>query len=267
MRRMATEPSHFFHYTTREAAFEHIIPRRTLRFSPYGQMRDPLENKRWGFPESLHGLTETERELETRAWFSFHRHANEIRSSAKLLSLTLDADYGDDPDAEHFAHGWARARMWEQYAERHAGVCLVFSGPRLAAAVRESLCSKGIAPPYHRHVVYSAAAFQPLLRLHELSEADDAAVVRKWVQANSGDLFFRKTPDWQTEYEYRFVVTYPDSTYVCAAFGGALEMVVVGERFPTWQRSGAAELCDRAGARLLQLRWESGFPVPVPLNV
>lgn len=37
----------FFHYTTREAAFSDIIPRRRLRFSTYALMRDQLENKQW----------------------------------------------------------------------------------------------------------------------------------------------------------------------------------------------------------------------------
>jgi hypothetical protein len=35
--------SYFFHYTTREAAFEYILPERQLRLSPYARMRDPLK--------------------------------------------------------------------------------------------------------------------------------------------------------------------------------------------------------------------------------
>ena len=33
------------HYTTAEAAFEHILPEERLRMSPYADMRDPIENK------------------------------------------------------------------------------------------------------------------------------------------------------------------------------------------------------------------------------
>jgi hypothetical protein len=36
---------YIFHYTTRDAAFGHIIPERRLRLSPYRRMRDPLESK------------------------------------------------------------------------------------------------------------------------------------------------------------------------------------------------------------------------------
>jgi hypothetical protein len=130
-----TPGSLFFHYTTREAAFEHILPRRSLAFSPYSTMRDPLENRRWGFAGSMRGESGPEHE---RAYLLFHRHANEIRDSAKLLSLAIDADHEDDDgdDAEQFARGWSRARMWEQYAENHAGVCLVFSRDVLVEALR-----------------------------------------------------------------------------------------------------------------------------------
>lgn len=49
-------------------------------------------------------------------------------------------------------------------------------------------------------------------------------------------LFFLKTRDWETEFEYRFVLTAPDTDQVFAEYGDALEAVIVGEKFPQWQR-------------------------------
>jgi len=37
--------SYFLHHTSRDAAFEHILPDRELRLSPDAWMRDPLEAK------------------------------------------------------------------------------------------------------------------------------------------------------------------------------------------------------------------------------
>lgn len=260
-----TPGSLFFHYTTREAAFEHILPTRSLAFSPYSRMRDPLENRRWGFVGSMRGDSGPEHE---QAWFSFHRHANEIRDSAKLLSLAVDADCENDDgdDAELFARGWSRARMWEQYAENHAGVCLVFSKDPLIKAVTASLSSNGLAEPYNRPVEYSSSAFRPLLDLTELSRDAEPAAVRRWVEDNHDPLFFHKTPDWRTEYEYRFVVTAPGAERVFADFGDALVAVILGERFPRWQRAGAMELSVQAGARLHCMEWWSGVPRPVVLR-
>jgi hypothetical protein len=54
----------FFHHTTADTAFRHILPTGELRLSPYSQMRDPLEAKAWhmgasGFvPDDDSGATE-----------------------------------------------------------------------------------------------------------------------------------------------------------------------------------------------------------------
>jgi hypothetical protein len=112
----------FFHYTTREAAFGDIIPFRRLRFSTYARMRDPIENKQWAFPAAYFAREEEADEPREQAYFEFHHLAAEIFHQAHLLALTVDTTYAW-PD-EEFGRGWSRARMWEQYAEAHKGVCL-----------------------------------------------------------------------------------------------------------------------------------------------
>src|ERR1700758_1592285 len=100
---------YFFHYTTREAAFEHILPERQLRLSLYLRMRDPLEAQA---PWLGAGLTvpEDPREEEKlhQAHFEAQRKLAELRAEAKLLSLTIDASGYKGPD-EVFGRGYARA--------------------------------------------------------------------------------------------------------------------------------------------------------------
>jgi hypothetical protein len=81
------------------------------------------------------------------------------------------------------------------------------------------------------------------------------------------DLFFLKALDWRTEYEYRFVVTTPrDDDEVFVGYGEALEAVIVGERFPSWQRASAMQACKEAKAAPLILSWFRGRPSPWPLR-
>ena len=87
-------------------------------------MRDPLENK-WIFSywyEVPDGMTDDDPEHPGQAVAFIEDRASRIRESAKVLSLTLDTEGLEESD-ELFGRGWARARMWEQYAENHAGVC------------------------------------------------------------------------------------------------------------------------------------------------
>lgn len=256
------DEEYFFHYTTRDAAFGAILPQRRLRFSPYEHMRDPLENKEWWFSGMAFGRLAYDEERARQAYDSFHRHANEIRRSAKLLSLTLSAPYEDERE-KVFAQGWARARMWEQYAERHAGVCLVFKKDALTEAIASSLEEQGAAQPYHRAVRYSASPFEdgsPWLDFRTLHENSSPQAVRQWVQQHHDGLFFHKAPDWQTEHEYRFVVTQPHHAYMYADFGDSLASVIVGERFPPWQMAGATGTCGRFGIQVRCVSWALGFP-------
>ena len=115
----------FYHYTTREAAFEHILPDRTMRLSPAHVVRDPLESNP-AFLAASYGITdnpEADHERQAVAMDAGMK-LQRLRRSSKVLSMTIDADEYTG-DAEVFGRGYARARMWEQYAENHEGVCLM----------------------------------------------------------------------------------------------------------------------------------------------
>jgi len=252
-----------FHYTTRDAAFEHILPKKQLRFSPYTEMRDPLENK-WLFNSSYtvpSDMPDDHPDHPERTQEFLECQAARIREIAKVLSLTLDAD-GFEGSAELFGRGWSRARMWEQYAENHAGVCLVFKREVLIERVTESLKSQGLPGPYNRRVNYTQRGTGGGLRLNlnEIGPVDEQ-FVRELVQRHNDKLFFLKTTDWETEHEYRFVVTAPDEPYVYADFGDdVLDAVVIGEELPRWEWPGVVESCREAGAMALRLEWSTGSP-------
>jgi hypothetical protein len=132
----------FFHYTTADTAFRHIVADGgRLRLSPYSQMRDPVEAEDWTFVGTYVGDELPNDEALSRH-FAFHEYARRAKATTKLLSLTVDADGYEDSLAD-FARGYARATMWELYADRHAGVCLVFDRPKLADVLDEQLSGQG----------------------------------------------------------------------------------------------------------------------------
>lgn len=141
------------HYTTADAAFEYILPMGQLRMSPYRLMRDPLEERDLTFSAAY--FPDAIPAAEEGYWNLVARIAR-VRGEMRLLSLTMDADHYDEGDFL-YAFGWARARLWEQYASNHAGVCLVFERERLHAALQSSLDQQGTS---HRGAVeYSPRGF------------------------------------------------------------------------------------------------------------
>lgn len=92
---------------------------------------------------------------------------------------------------------WARARLWEHYADNHAGVCLIFDRAEMVDALKHSLGSKG---QYEDGVVEytvggfarSAAASIALESFGEETLAEDVAI---HVVRYSREFFFLKTED------------------------------------------------------------------------
>lgn len=268
---MTTDPETsncFFHYTTREAAFQHILPTGKLRFSTLERMRDPLENKEWRwtgawFPD----FSAPDPHAPEKAFMRFNELAGAIRQQAHLLALTIDATAHASGGAE-FAKGWSRARMWEQYAEEHEGVCLIFDRDRLIASIGNDLYEQLGIRPYHGEVSYSETGSGEArnLNLNEVPLDVDSRFVASYIEDHHRDLFFQKALDWETEHEYRFVTTASPGKPLYAGYGVALIGVVVGERFPDWQRPAAIEAARKVGVEPMIMDWTIGRPIPTTLR-
>lgn len=254
---------HFFHYTTREAAFAHILPSGRLKFSTYEAMRDPLENRGWRFTGAW-WLDPSDPDGAEKEFMLFDRAAQAIRRQARLLALTVDAPGATEE--RPFSRGYSRARMWEHYGEVHLGVCLVFDQARLIANLTASVKEHSGLEPYHRPVIYTetgSADSTLTLGSNQFRTAADAAA---YIEEHNDELFFLKTSDWETEYEYRFVTTTEDEQPLYVEYGDALEAVIVGGQFPDWERAGAIEACGYAQAQALELDWSMHQPFPVTLQ-
>jgi hypothetical protein len=156
--------------------------------------------------------------------------------------------------------------MWENYAEAHLDVCLLFDQERLTRNLTASVKEQSGLEPYHRLVTYTETGSSDLsltLGSNRFTSAADAAA---YVEEHHDELFFLKTSDWETEYEYRFVTTSEDDEPFYADYGDALEAVIVGDRYPDRERPAAIEACRAVGAEPMELDWSMRKPFPIELQ-
>ena len=253
-----------YHYTTSNAAFEHILPSGQLRMNSLRRLRDPVENKDW-----VQGLF-TSVSWRPEDVDRFRAATDRVLDDTEIVSFTLDAPVvGGSPE---YSRGWARPRMWEQYAEDHAGTCLMFDRKRLDDWLQVGLPERKLTVA--DEVVYSNSPLpghEEARTLHAVSliaagDKDLEVGLKKHIERHAKELYFRKLEDWSTEREYRYVVFDKHRTETLVLYGNALHAVIVGERFPNWQISGAAEVCSKAGAKLLQIQWGAVPPQLVDLT-
>jgi hypothetical protein len=244
------------HYTTAEAAFQHILPSGKLRMSPYSRMRDPLENRSLtfgaaGWGNDAAGQHELMDDIIDRIHF--------IRDQTRLLSFTIDAATRYAERDFPFMLAWARARMWEQYAGNLAGVCIAFDRDGATNHILGHL--KHLGSVCSAEVMYTPRGFRDTdastLLLDQFREGDISDRVGAFVVEHEHDLFFTKTLDWESEHEFRITLIADvgaDDEYVYVPFGDAKSVrgVILGEQFPEWQVPAAADVCEQVGVDLLQ---------------
>jgi Protein of unknown function (DUF2971) len=142
--------------------------------------------------------------------------------------------------------------MWEQYAENHQGVCLmfqrnVFHARVIAQLTRRSPDSRADQVAYtQRGILENPAA--TLMASSATADADK--IVAEHVRVQLRWLFFTKLREWQSEHEYRFVESPTDDGCTFVDVGDTLTGVILGWKFPEWQARGAREICESVDAML-----------------
>jgi hypothetical protein len=242
-----------YHYTTAWTALVHIVPSSSIRLSPFSYMRDPRESHDWY--SSLSRDSEVADDPITLE--ALHRALNHAKTRFKLLSLTQD----NLAASLDLAHGLAHPRLWEQYADGHAGVCLRLNRERLLAASEAVFGSAAV----HKAVTYrdGPVGFGAThLRSSEILSAGsiDEYVVQH-LRGHIDELFFHKLTDWSTEAEYRLLVETDHSDYVYLDATGAIETVICGSAMHEDARKAFHRVCDPIGIEVVQLRWQNGLPV------
>lgn len=256
--------AHLCHYTRANTAFCHIVPRKRFLLNPYSDMRDPLENKNLEPSFAI-----SDQEMDEAYLQRVRERVGRCRDDKLLLSLTQGRD---EPDNGTFRCAWARPRMWEQYADNHAGVCLVFDRAELLAVLRHDLEGRGTY--WDNNVHYTVGGFIDSEAAHiDLSDVREESLdvdVERHVKTLQKYFFFLKNDDWSTEFEYRIVFTKParkpseapHGSPIYVSFGDSLQYVIVGEKFPEGQLQCACDVAAQKGVKLLRMTWENGSPWP-----
>lgn len=254
-----TDDQFLYHYARADVALNAVLPGRTLRLNPYAVMRDPLENK--DLPLMLRFSLGTQperlplREAQELLW--------DVRGHMKILSLTMDAKGYEDVRLRAFGRGYARPRMWEHYADAHRGVCLAFSAECLTGPFLEGLRTYGAANC--GPVKYTEGGFVVsdgrLIDADRLTDETAARVLTDHLLKHDQDFFFLKLLDWETEYEYRFILFSPGRHGpLDVNFGACLRAVILGEQFDPKRVPLVRDLAKELGVHLVQVDWRSGRP-------
>lgn len=266
-----------YHYTRARTLTDIILPRRTLRLSRFQALNDPKETKNfrvagaaWGedlHPSVLDTFSHCLKENWRIACFSSDPGEAVFRAKDDLGAAQLQAMH---------ERGHSRPRMWAQYAENHAGACLVFDREALDSAFNDLAADLG-ANVFSGKVIYDDTRVAPSLSLGPFTasmndvrwfgveEAARRHGLRFWRQ-----LFLTKNVDWSAEREFRWLLYGAHKGEVLVNIAGCLRGVLLGSEFPTQLERKVRFQTATLGVDLARMDWNNGIPeihTIVPLKV
>jgi hypothetical protein len=256
---------YLYHYTTREAALGSILPLGRLRLGLLRETNDPRESSDWQF--TLYSAPGTGVDIGDDANRIHNQMPSLIKSATKVLCLSRD-DPDPVPPYEMFARGFSHSRMWAQYAGGHSGVCLVFDRQYLGRAIDDQLTDHGVI--YQGAVTYADRRSDdlPAFGMHweDVQELPSDELVTRHVALHHDALFFRKSLDWETEWEYRWILVNDVPAPAYFEFGDALCGIVVGASFPESADASLGYQAERLGGLGTRMCvWRNGRPSIVPI--
>ena len=260
------DDSLLYHYTTMKSACK-ILESNKLRLSNLLNMNDPLEFCR---PKGLgfNGIDESHKDAFKDLQLSLKERENSVR----LLCFCKDEFFNQEEwnnekaqtKAANLLHkGWARNRMWAQYADNHKGVCLIFNRAEFKTEFEKMKNqSKHIKILADRKITYTNY-------LHELESEMTDEINTKTHDGNFRHYYldderlkylFYKCEDYRDELEYRFALI--DSTLKSPFeekfidFGKSLKAIIFGQRFSNIVRFSLPQDIEQ-----FRIDWNCGIPM------
>ena len=209
-----------YHYTLASTAIELILHDMSMRLSQLRDTNDPGEEASpvvclGSPPEGLSSDIDRMMERRTLACFSRDDPGTVYHGNTPLVG-----------------HGYARDRMWAQYAGSHRGVCLFFDRATLESSFGEQMVNRGIVLADNVSYRDEGAAEVVVISRPEFERFGRTEFLKQWAQGAT----FVKRSDWRAEQEYRLLFI-PDGSQAprpseVISIRGALAAICVGHRFP-----------------------------------
>lgn len=253
-----------YHYTSLEAALEHILPTRWLRMSRVSGLNDPKDAKDRNIVlMSRLGPLNADRAIALQT-----RYRELSGHLSRVLCFTLDSIEEHDPQwsASVEGRGFALPAMWSHYGSRRRGVCLAFDRGALASAAI-------LALPADTEVYVDRVQYESVdrgwckSRSIDTDFADDmdSAMIAHLVKYRR-QLFFSKARDWSYERELRFLAISSAHEDTNVDINESLRCVFIGDEFPVVYEYSLRRALRGLPVPVCRLGWDGGVPSPVLLD-
>ena len=157
-----------YHYTKANTAIDFILYNQHLKFSHRRESNDPIESRTadrvtmWTGPEVRKPISEKmDSDLEDlhESIISLENRFHQICFCKNQMGgVIANEKYRGDFEGNEEFFGFAKPRMWEQYADNYTGVCIAFSKNKILELNKDLDLLKGNI----KYMTYSKLSYKKL---------------------------------------------------------------------------------------------------------
>ena len=206
-----------FHYTTADKAIKHILYEKKLMLNPLYKMNDPYENKNFDFDFNYSMNPIEVDKKDNQIQIAIKKHCKIVSFCSNEKPLIHHISYTPKPnktdqriESQKYKFnvlGPYHSKMWDQYAYRHSGVCIIFSKNKLNEAIKQQYSQNQIFNDYIRYTLHHLYIQNEIKRdCNNLLRYKHEELIMNFLENKKGILFFTKNIDYISEAEYRFIV-------------------------------------------------------------
>ncbi len=237
-----------FHYTKTQTAPE-VLESQALMFNAMTNTDDPLEccppaHVGIRSQPAMSASSSVCSDLQTQELDKEHKKGKLACFCISNASLDIGG---------WFDLGCFRPRMWSQHAEKHKGVCFVFSKSKLLKTGGEWAREEGY------ELFEGAVEYDNKLKaLQSVLSVSQAEPLSNRIKNNSAAYYFSKREDYRDEVEYRMVIYHEilsQDEQLLVPYKTALKGIILGPEFPREQNDLFVEEARRLNIFLAQISW------------
>jgi Protein of unknown function (DUF2971) len=246
-------------------ALDHILAEGRVRLNAPHGMNDPFESEPISVSIIFDDPADADRHSPRAAMFE--AASDLLRDRCRLSCLTRSGPCDHGPVG--FGDGFARARIWAQYAQNHSGVCLAFDQRALREAARRMAVARGLKL-YEAPITYrtDGGLERPVALPYSRASNDMPGLIADIFPVVVGHLYFSKAWDWSSETEYRFLMHGDVNEHEYIDVRSALTGIFCGPKF---QDARLRDIVSRSpelvqAGRVFQLGWRNGVARASPVH-
>lgn len=213
-------PNEVCHYTSKETALEYIFYHNEIRLGNLNETNDPKETKTqiFQYTTQIDGRPETIYALDRFENIKVFCTCCHNHPSIEIIN--------QENNFEDYKYGVSRSAMWAHYGDMHKGVCIIFDGKVLHENICKKVTELGGNPDEDVRCGFVRYDFVNSVVPNKGATEDVYSLIQNY-ELN----FLRKSSDWKSEHEFRWIVAGKQQSNLLVSIRDAVKGIIVGSDF------------------------------------